>query len=62
MADCRFNTFQQSGFLQIDKIGNNAYIGIKGPYYVKKSSDKMLPPSGIEPRPLIAESLLSTLS
>ena len=36
-------------------------------YYVKKSSDKMLPPMGIEPRPLIASdsksnTILSTLT
>ena len=44
----------QSGFSQIDKIGNNTNMCIRGLYYVKKSSDKMLPPMGIEPRLLIA--------
>ena len=44
-------------FHKIDKIGNNVNIN---------SSDKMLPPVGIEPRPLIASdsksnTILSTL-
>ena len=36
------------GFSQIDKICNDANIGITGPYYMKKSSNKMLTPVGIE--------------
>ena len=48
------NFIYHSGFSQIDKIGNNANIGIRGFAAWKKYSDKMLPPVGIEPRPLIA--------
>ena len=54
-------------FSQRDKIGNNANIGIRGPYYMKKSSDKMWSSVGIEPGPLIAydsksNTLLSALT
>ena len=56
-----------SGISQIDRIGNNANIGIRGFTTWKKSSDKMLPPVGIEPGPLIASdsksnTILSTLT
>ena len=59
--------FQHSGFSQIDRIGNNASIGIIGFTTWKKFSDKMLPPVGIESRPLIASdsksnTILSTLT
>ena len=40
-------------FHKLDEIGNNANIGIRGFTTWKKSSDKMLPPVGIEPRSLI---------
>ena len=43
-----------SSFSQIDKIDNNDNIDIRGFTMWKKSNDKMLPPVGIEPRPLIA--------
>ena len=46
------------GFHKLDEIGNNANIGIRGFTTWKKSSDKMLPPVGIEPRPLIASDSL----
>ena len=54
----------QSGFSQ---IGNNGNIGIRGFTSWKKSSDKMLPPVGLEPGPLIASdskfnTILSTLT
>ena len=43
------------GFSQAHNIGNDANIGIRGFYTwkQKKSSDKMLPLVGIEPRPLM---------
>ena len=54
-------------FSQIDKIDNNGKIGIRGFTSWKKSSDKMLPPVGIEPGPLItsdskSNTILSTLT
>ena len=56
-----------SGFSQTHNIGNNANIGIGGFTMWKKSSDKMLPPVGIEPQPLItsdskSNTVLSTLN
>ena len=57
-----------SSFSQIDKIGNNDNIGIRGFTMWKISSGKMLPPSvGIEPGPLItsdskSNTILSTLT
>ena len=52
---------------QAREIGNNANIGIRGFTTWKTSSDKMLPPVGIEPRPLITsdskpDTILSTLT
>ena len=52
-------------FNKLDEIGNNANIGIRSFTWWKKSSGKMLPLVGIEPRPLIAftsNTLLSTLT
>ena len=51
----------KSGFSQTHNIGNNANIGIGGFTVWKKSSDKMLPPVGIEPGPLIPSPTLSFL-
>ena len=50
---------------RIDKIGNNGNIGITGFTTWKKSSDKMLPPVGIEPTPFSdskSNTILSTLT
>ena len=54
----------QLSFSKIDKIGN---VGIRGFTTWKKSSDKMLPPVGIEPEPLItsdskSNTILSTVT
>ena len=54
-------------FHKLDEIGNNANIGIRGFTTWKKSSEKMLPPVGIEPRTLItsdskSNTLLSALT
>ena len=56
-----------SGISQIDGIGNNANIGIRGFTTWKNSSDKMLPLVGIEPGPVIASdsksnTILSTVT
>ena len=54
--------YKQSSFSQIDKIGNNGNIGIRDFTMQKKSSDKMLPPVGLEPRqPMILSPTLSFL-
>ena len=55
------------GFSQTHNIGNNANIGIEGFTMLKKSFNKMLPPVGIEPGPLItsdskSNTILSTLT
>ena len=55
------------GFHKLYEIGNNTNIDIRGFTTWKKSSEKMLPPVGIEPRPLIASdsksnTILSTLT
>ena len=60
-------TVVNRGFHKLDEIGNNVNIGIRGFTAWKKSNDKVLPPVGIEPGPLIAfdsksNTILSTLT
>ena len=67
LQDWQTTKLRSRGFHKLDEIGNSANIGIRGFTMWKKSSDKMLPPVGIEPRPLItsdskSSTLLSTLA
>ena len=46
--NCRIMKLPSRRFHKLDKIGNNANIGIRGFTAWKKSSNKMLPPVGID--------------